>query len=179
MAGRPLSRSNEGALIAQLERRIEALERRRPVAGQYEIKLFGDDEPVTVGIPFIFGVPFNLTKAKLRYINTYVTTVSSSGKPTVQITNLGHASDPAGGTPDYTMLSTPLSIDVGEKDAETAAVQWEIKGMEPPSLGGPSYAHYGFPYTDNTVFFKQQLAIEVTIAGTGAMGLGIQLGFDG
>jgi hypothetical protein len=154
---------------------VAALERRRPVAGFYEIKLFADDETVTTGDGvFILAIPFDLNKAKLKYVNTFVTTVSSSGLVTVQIHNLGSTQNPAG----FDMLSTRITIDANEKDAETAATRWAIKGMELPPLS-TSYAEYGYPDSDNTVFFRQQLRIDVDTAGTGAMGLGIMLGFDG
>lgn len=171
MAGRPIARSTEGSLIAQLANRIAALERRRDVSGHYEIKLFADDEVVTVGDGrFSFGIPYNLHRAKLRYVNAYVTTVSTSGLVTVQIHNTGTVASPI----SLDMLNVPITIDANEKDAEDATTPWEIAGMETP----PSYAEYGYPDADNTVFYKQQLRIDIDTAGTGAMGLGLQLGFD-
>ena len=173
MAGRPLFRQTPGSLLAQLEARVTALERRRPVSGHYEIKLFADDEAVSVVEGrFMFNVPYNLDKGKLRYINTYVTTVGS-GPTTVQVHNNGSTPRPA----NFDMLSTPITIETGERDAETnETTPWFILGMEPPP--DTSYAVYGFPYSDNTVFFKQQLRIDITVAGGGAMGLGIQLGIE-
>jgi hypothetical protein len=171
LAGRPLIRPSNGSLIAELARRIDRLERRRDVTGHYEIKLFADDQAVTVGDGrFQFGIPINLDHAKLRYVNAYVTTVGS-GITTIQIHNVGSAQQPA----DFDMLSTPLTIDSGEKDSETAAAFWEIKGKEP---NDPSYAEYGFPDTDNTVFYRQQLRVDIDTVGSGAMGLGLQLGFE-
>jgi hypothetical protein len=173
MAGRPIGRETIEAVVARLANRVDALERRRPVAGHYEIKLFGDDEAVAVGDGrFTFGIPFDLDKAKLRYVNAYVTT-TGSGLTTIQIHNLGSAAVPAA----FDMLNVPITIDAGEKDSETAATPWEIAGQE-PAPATPSYAIYGFPYTDNTVFFKQQIRIDIDAAGSGAMGLGIQIGFD-
>lgn len=171
MAGRPLGRQSTGALIAQLERRIERLERRRPVSGHYEIKLFADDEAVTVGDGrFTFGIPINLDHSKLRYVNAYVTTVGT-GPTILQIHNVGSAAVPAA----FDMLDDPLQIDSSQKDSETSTAPWTIFGKEPLD---PSYAQYGFPDTDNTVFFKQQIRIDIDAAGAGAMGLGVQLGFE-
>lgn len=174
MAGRPIGRQSLGALVAQLEERVKALERRRPVSGHYEIKLFGDDEAVTVGDGrFMFNIPYNLDKAKLRYVNIYVTT-SGTGPTTVQIHNNGSTPAPA----DFDMLNTPITIESGERDAETnETTPWEIAGKEFPPAS-PSYSIYGFPYTDNTVFFKQQIRIDIDAAASGAMGLGIQLGIE-
>lgn len=150
------------------------LERRRDVSGHYEIKLFADDEAVTTGDGrFIFAIPFNLTQARLKYVNCYVTTVGS-GPTTVQIHNVGSVADPAA----FDMLAVPITIESGEKDSETnLATPWEIKGQEVPP-DSVSYAEYGFPYADNTVFYKQQLRMDIDAAGAGAMGLGINLGFD-
>ena len=174
MAGRPLGRQTLGALVAQLEERVKALERRRAVSGHYEIKLFADDEAVAVGDGrFMFNIPYNLDKAKLRYLNIYVTT-AGSGPTTVQLHNNGSVADPA----NFDMLNTPITIESGELDAETNfTTPWEIAGKEFPPAD-PSYAIYGFPYTDNTVFFKQQIRIDIDAAGSGAMGLGIQLGIE-
>lgn len=175
MAGRPLSRQNEGNLLAQLESRVRALERRRDVSGHYEIKLFGDDEAVTVGDGrFSFEIPRNLDKARLRYVNAFVTTVSSSGLVTVQIHNVGTVADPI----SLDMLSVPITIDANEKSAEQAATEWVIKDTFDDTLGDPSYSEYGFPYADYTVFYRQHLRIDIDTAGTGAMGLGVMLGFD-
>lgn len=173
MGGNPLIRETPESLIARLARRVDALERRRDVSGHYEIKLFGDDEAVVVGDGrFFFGIPFNLDRARLKYVNTYIST-SGSGTTTVQIHNVGTVATPQ----NYDMLNIPITIDSGEKDSETAAVDWEIAGQEVPPTP-ISYAVYGFPDADNTVFFKQQLRIDIDAVGSGAMGLGIQIGFD-
>ena len=154
---------------------MKSLERRRAVSGHYEIKLFGDDEAVTVGDGrFKFGIPYNLDKAKLRYVNIYVTTVGS-GPTTVQIRNTGSVAVPAG----FDMLSTPdhdreRGVRLGDEPHDALV---DLRAGDASRLT-PSYAQYGFPYTDNTVFFKQQLRIDVDAAGSGAMGLGIQLGIE-
>lgn len=176
VSGRPLNRQSLESLVAQLEKRIESLERRRDVSGIYQIKLFADDEVVTTGDGrFIFEIPYDLDKARLRYVNTYVTTASSSGLVTVQIHNVGTVSDPIA----LDMLSVPITIDANEKSAEQAATQWVIKdSFDDVGEAGPSYNEYGFPYADYTVFYRQQLRFDIDAAGTGAMGLGVMVGFD-
>ena len=174
--GRPLIRQNEGNLLAQLEARVAALERRRDVSGHYEIKLFADDETVTVGDGrFFLEIPYNLNRARLRYVNAYVSTESSSGLVTVQIHNVGTVADPI----TLDMLSVPITIDANERSAEQAATAWVIKdSVDDVGAAGPSYSEYGFPYADYTVFYRQQLRFDIDTAGTGAMGLGVMVGFD-
>lgn len=171
MGARPLYRQTDGSLLAQLAKRVDALERRRDVSGHYEIKLFGDDQAVTTGDGrFIFEIPIDLDQSKLRYIRAYVTTVGSS-ETILQIHNVGSAAVPAA----FDMLDDPLQIDASEKSSETSSAPWSIFGQEQPT---PSYAQYGFPVTDNTVYYKQHIRIDIDSAGSGAMGLGIHLGFD-
>lgn len=175
MAGRPLSRQNEGNLLAQLEARVRALERRRDVSGHYEIKLFADDEEVTTGDGrFFLEIPKNLDKARLRYVNAFVSTESSSGLVTLQIHNVGTVADPI----SLDMLSVPITIDANERSAEQAATSWVIKDTFADTGGDPSYSEYGFPYADYTVFYRQQLRFDIDTDGTGAMGLGVMVGFD-
>jgi hypothetical protein len=84
---------------------------------------------------------------------------------TVQIRNIGSTQVPV----DFDMLLTPITIDANEKDAEDATTAWEIDKGD---------TEYAYPFLNNYVFYRQQLRIDVDTAGTGAMGLGIQLGFD-
>lgn len=165
--GRPLYKPDPITEMEQLRNRVEALERRRAVTGHYAIKLFADTDTVTTGDGvFLFSIPYDLDESKLRYVGTYVTTVSSSGLVTVQIHNVGSTQDPAG----FDMLTTRITIDANEKDSETAATPWEIQD---------DYGNeYPYPFQDNHVFYRQQLRIDVDAAGTGAKGLGIHLGFE-
>lgn len=152
---------------AKIDNRVTALEHRRDVPGFYEIKIIADDDEVATGDGlFIFAIPIDLDRSKLRYVNAFVTTVSSSGLVTVQIHNLTASSNEAS---NFDMLLTPITIDANEFDAENATTPWEIdKGFN----------EYGWPDTDNTVYYRQQLRIDVDTAGTGAMGLGVMLGFE-
>lgn len=159
---RPLYPESTATRAAKLENRVDALERRRGAAGFYQIKVFADDETVEVGDnAFVFAIPYDLDRSKLLYVNAYITTVSSSGLVTVQIRNKTQAFD---------MLTTPVTIDAGELDAENAATPWVIDAQYEDE--------YPWPDSDNTVFYRQQIAIDVDTAGTGAMGLGVMLGFD-
>lgn len=167
MAGRPLYRPNEYTQVGQLGNRVDSLERRRAVSGFYEIKVFADDEVITTGDgAFIFEIPYDLDKSKLCSCNVYITTVSSSGLVTVQLENLGGAVEPV----SYDMLSPRLTIDVGEKSAETAVTPAVIDKTE-----GDEYA---WPYPNSMVRYTHQISINVDTAGTGAKGLGAMLGFD-
>ena len=71
-----------------------------------EIKLFGDTKIVTTGDQrFELMIPRDNDGMNLIGIESYVTTVSSSGKPTIQIRNRTQTAD---------MLSTKCEIDVSE-----------------------------------------------------------------
>ena len=80
----------------------------------------------------------------------HVTTVSTSGLPTVQIRNVTDSVD---------MLSTKITIDANEKDSSTAATAAVI-----------DTAH-------DDVATGDELAIDVDGAGTGAKGLMVELQF--
>lgn len=161
-SGRSLYPQSLETALAQLENRVAALERRRAVSGHYQIKVFMDDETVQTGDgAFIFVVPYDLDRSHLLSCNIYVTTVSSSGLVTVQLRNVGNTHD---------MLSVPLTIDSGEFSAETAAT--------PAEIDTTMNDIYPYPDPNNTVYFNDRIAIDVDTAGTGAMGLGVMLGFS-
>lgn len=77
-----------------------------------------------------------------------LTTVSSSGAPTVQIANVTDAVD---------MLSTKLTIDANETDSKTAATPAVIDAAHDDLATG------------------DMLRIDIDVAGTGAKGLMVQL----
>lgn len=158
---------NERTGQAKLENRTDALERRRDVGGHYAIKIFADDEEVETGNgKFYFAIPIDLQRARLKYVGAFVSTVSSSGLVTVQIHNLTASSNITSG---FDMLTVPMTIDVNEFDAENATTPWEIDTDD---------TQYTYPDRNNVVYYRQQLRIDVDTAGTGAMGLGVMLGFD-
>lgn len=116
------------------------------------IKVFSDTQVVTTGDQkFEFEVSQDMDGMDLTLVESYVTTVSSSGKPTVQLRNRTQAVD---------MLTTKLSVDVSEFNSKDAAVQPVIDTA------------------NDDVVWGDHLAIDVDIAGTGAKGLGVMLTFE-
>lgn len=115
------------------------------------IKVFGDTQVVTTGDgKFIFEVSEDMDDMFLIKVESYVTTVSSSGLPTVQIRNVTQAVD---------MLTTKLTIDASELNSKTAAAPAVID------------------VANDDVFWGDHIALDVDVAGTGAMGLGVMLTF--
>lgn len=98
-----------------------------------------------------FSVPAQVNGYNLVSAQAHVTTVSSSGTPTVQIHNVTQAAD---------MLSTRITIDANEKDSVTAAT--------PPVIDTGN----------DDVATGDELRIDVDVAGTGTKGLQIRLGFQ-
>lgn len=84
-------------------------------------------------------------------VAAHVTTVSSSGIPTVQIANVTDTVD---------MLSTKLTIDANEKDSSSAANAAVIDA------------------TKDDVATGDELRIDIDVAGTGAKGLIVELTFQ-
>lgn len=97
-------------------------------------------------------VPSILNGMKLVAVAAHVFTASSSGLPTIQVFNTT--------TGAQDMLSTPLTIDVSELDSSTAAV---------PAVIDPAKA---------TVVTADILRIDVDVAGTGTLGLIVELQFE-
>lgn len=122
--------------------------------GEYNIKVTGDrtiDLPVATGDgQFIFMIGKFLDGARLLWIEAYVSTVSSSGDPTVQIRNITQAHD---------MLSTKCSIDASEFTSRTAATPFVISAANAIVAAG------------------DLIAIDIDVAGTGTKGLGVVLNF--
>lgn len=162
-----LYHNNSETQQARTENRVTTLEHRRDVAGFYEIKIFGDDEEVETGDgKFFFAIPRDLHRAQLKYVGAFVSTESSSGLVTVQIHNFTASSNV---TSDFDLLTVPITIDANEFDAENATTPWEIDFDD---------TMYSYPDRNNIVYYRQQLRIDVDTAGTGAMGLGVMIGFD-
>lgn len=97
-----------------------------------------------------FRVPSTLNGMNLISVAAAVTTVSSSGIPTVQISNATDAVD---------MLSTKLTIDASETDSSTAATAAVIDA-----------AH-------DDVATGDMLRIDIDVAGTGTKGLIVEMQF--
>lgn len=95
-------------------------------------------------------VPSVCNGMNLVEVAAHVTTVSTSGLPTVQIHNVTDAVD---------MLSTSLTIDANEKDSATAAT---------PAVINTS---------NDDVATGDELRIDVDVAGTGTKGLMVELQF--
>jgi hypothetical protein len=119
--------------------------------GLFEIKVFSDAQTVATGDgKFIFAIPSDLDGLRLVDADAYVTTVSSSGNPTIQIRNVTDSQD---------MLSTRITIDASEFTSFTAATAPVINT------------------TYDDVVTGDRIAIDVDVAGTGAKGLGVILRF--
>lgn len=119
--------------------------------GQYEIKVVSDAEDVATGDgQFIFAIPSDLGGTDLVEAQAFVTTVSSSGAPLIQIRNATQAVD---------MLSTRITIDASEFTSYTAS-QRVIN------------------LSNDGVATGDRIAIDVDAAGTGARGLGVILRFS-
>lgn len=148
---RNLSEPSLYSQVAAQGFRGRQLARRPPSPATYEIKVFSDDQELSTGNgAFVFAIPDELDRRRLADANAFVSTVSSSGTPTVMIRNITQAVD---------MLSTSITIDVSEFTSFTAAVQ---------------------PVVDtsvNMVDGHDLIAIDVDVAGTGTKGLGVILRF--
>jgi len=122
--------------------------------GEFNIKVSGDKATDAVLITgdgqFIFKIGKFLDGTRLIHVELYVTTVSTSGKPTVQLRNVTQGVD---------MLSTKVEIDANEFSSETAATQFVINN------------------TNSLVARGDRIAIDVDVAGTGVKGLGAILNF--
>lgn len=97
-----------------------------------------------------FTVPEELDGMNLITVGAHVYTGSSSGNPTFQIHNLTGSVD---------MLSTPITIDATEKDSSTATT---------PAIINTA---------NDDVATGDELRFDCDVAGTGAKGMEIRLGF--
>ncbi len=120
--------------------------------GVIEIKVTKDTEIIVTGeAMFVFAIGADLNGLDLVDAQAYVSTVSSSGAITVQVRNI---------TQGFDMLSTAITIDVGEFTSYTATTASVVDA-----------AH-------QTVATGDLIAIDIDGAGTGAEGLGTILQFD-
>ena len=117
-----------------------------------QIKLMDDATILTTGdAKFTFAISAELNGMNLADADAYVTTVSSSGTPTIQIRDLTNG--------NVDMLSTPITIDANENTSYTAATPAVINTA------------------NDNVATGDLLTVDVDVAGTGAKGLGIILKF--
>lgn len=117
----------------------------------YKIKVDEDHIICTTGDRFGFAIPEDLDDAVLVKVEAWVTTPSSSGTIEIQVRNDNGPAD---------MLSTLVSIDAGEENSRTAVSQHVVN------------------LANAQVAWADELWIEVTADGTGAMGLGMTLYFS-
>jgi hypothetical protein len=116
-----------------------------------QLKIIDDTTTLTTGdAKLIFACDDSMNGLNLVDADAFVTTVSSSGLPTVQIRNVTDSVD---------MLSTKISIDASEFTSYTAATAPVIDG-----------AH-------DDVATGDLISVDVDVAGTGAKGLGVILSF--
>jgi hypothetical protein len=116
-----------------------------------QVKVIDDATVLTTGDgKVIFCIPASLGGCDLTAAHAFVTTVSSSGLPTVQIRNITQTAD---------MLTTKITIDASEFTSYTAAAAPVIDtGNDDVATG-------------------DLIAVDVDVAGTGAKGLGVILTF--
>lgn len=113
-----------------------------------EVKVYNETTTIVTGDgQRIFFIPDDLDGWSLVDADAYVSTVSSSGTPTIQLRNIVNG--------NVDMLSTRITIDASEKNSYTAAT---------PSVVNTANA---------TVTAGDQIAIDIDVAGTGAKGLGV------
>lgn len=114
-------------------------------------KIIGDTTTLTTGDGKSFWfVPRDMALLELLYFEGGLSTASTSGIVTVQLRNVTNG--------NVDMLTTRLTIDVGEFTSRTAAI---------PAVIGPS----------NQIEWGDRIAVDIDVAGTGAKGLGLNLTF--
>jgi hypothetical protein len=117
-----------------------------------ELKVIDDATVVTTGEgKLIFCVPASLGGCDLTAAHAYVTTVSSSGLPSIGIRNITQSA--------VEMLTTNITIDASEFTSYTAATAPVIDSGNKDVATG------------------DLVAVDVDAAGTGAKGLGVILTF--
>jgi hypothetical protein len=114
-----------------------------------KVKLFSDAQAVTAASPtFVDCIPETLNGLSLISAHAWVSTVSSSGTPTVTLTNA---------TTGAILLATPITIDAGEYTSYDALVQPVVNPVAASVSTGDI------------------IRVNVTVAGTGTKGLGVIL----
>ncbi len=122
---------------------------------QFDIKVLTDYQTLSTGDgQFVFAIPADVGGMNLTLAAAYVTTVSSSGIPTIQIRNITQAVD---------MLTTKITIDAGD-----------FRSFSPDTPATAVVIDTG----NDDVATGDLIAVDVDVAGTGAKGLGVILGFS-
>lgn len=152
---RYISEDSDIKRVAAGEWDIRQLYRRPAPVGRgtaiYAIEVFENLDALVVGDEaFEWEIPEDLDEAVLIKVEAYVTTASSSGPVEVQVHNQTQAVD---------MLSTKISIDVGDLNSKDAAT---------PPVVNPA---------NEEVAWGDHLRIDVDSIGTGTTGLGCILYF--
>lgn len=124
-----------------------------PIPATYAIKLVADDTAVATGTVFIWTIPRDVSGTYLRDLEVYLTTAGSTTTE-LQLENLTTAND---------MLSVPAQLDSGDEHSDDGLPLLEIDTTGTPAA--------------NYVTWKDQVAFVVNTAGTGAMGLGVEVKF--
>ena len=122
-----------------------------PIFRTIEIKLISDATFLTTGDLVIWCVPEDFNGLNLIDMDAFVTTASTSGKPTVTLRNITQANS-------Y-FLTTAVTIDINETSSYTASV---------------------IPVIDTAnddVATGDLIAVEVTAIGTGTKGMGVIMRF--
>ncbi len=123
-----------------------------PLQVRLHIKVNDDTTTLSTGDgKIVIAMEDDCDSLYLLAANAYVSTVSSSGTPTIQITNVTRSVD---------LLSTKLTIDASEFTSYTAAAPAVVSGG-----------------TAAKVAVGDRLSIDCDVAGTGAKGLGLHLRF--
>lgn len=116
-----------------------------------QVKVIDDATTLTTGDGKVqVCIPGELDGYKLTRAEAYVTTVSSSGTPTIQIRRV----------PSSDMLTTRITIDVSEKTSYTASAGSVVDASNAAVAAG------------------DLIAVDVDIAGTNTKGLGVILTFN-
>jgi hypothetical protein len=146
----PLRRKTPVTRTASVKDRTDSLERRYSRQGQYEIKLAPDNDTVDTGDGnFIFSIPDDLNELHLRAAEAFVSTAGSTATQ-IMVRNITQATD---------MLTTIIEIDAGQLDSRDSTPRSVIDT------------------TNNEVFAKDQIALDVDANGTDALGHGVMLLF--
>lgn len=125
-----------------------------PVTKTMQIKVISDTTTLTTGTGIlIVAISADLNGFTLTSANAYVSTASSSGLPTIQVRNITNS--------NANMLSTAITINANDTTSYTATT--------PPVVSASA----------STVATGNLIAIDVSVAGTGAKGLGMLLQLTG